>query len=130
MALTHSDPQAALDAAAFSKDISGKQTALYWLSNGTVQAAVTNYGARLVALFVPDRDGALRDVVLGFDNVDQYVEDGDYHGAIVGRYANRIARGRFSLDGKEYTLAINNAPNHLHGGIVGFNAVVWDVLSA
>ncbi|RYZ18419.1 MAG: galactose-1-epimerase, partial [Chitinophagaceae bacterium] len=130
MALTHSDPQAALDAAAFSKDISGKQTALYWLSNGTVQAAVTNYGARLVALFVPDRDGALRDVVLGFKNVDQYVEDGDYHGAIVGRYANRIARGRFSLDGKEYTLAINNAPNHLHGGIVGFNAVVWDVLSA
>ena len=130
MSLTHPDPQAALDAAAFRKEISGRPTGLYWLTNGSLSAAITNYGASLVALFVPDKDGALRDVVLGFDNIDQYIEDGDYHGAIVGRYANRIARGRFFLDGKDYTLAINNPPNHLHGGIVGFNAVVWEIEQA
>ncbi|GAB4091817.1 aldose epimerase family protein [Flaviaesturariibacter terrae] len=130
MPLTHSDPRAALDSAAFRSTISGRQTDLYWLSNGTISAAVTNYGARLVALFVPGQDDELRDIVLGFDNIGQYLEDGDYHGAIVGRYANRIARGRFSLDGNDYSLAINNPPNHLHGGLVGYNAVVWDVLSA
>ncbi|RYD90153.1 MAG: galactose mutarotase, partial [Sphingobacteriales bacterium] len=125
-----SDPRAALDSAAFRKTIQGKQTDLYWLTNGKISVAVTNYGGRLVGLFVPDKNGELRDVVIGFDNIDQYIKDGDYHGALVGRYANRIARGRFSLDGKEYSLSINNAPNHLHGGIVGFNAVVWDVLSS
>lgn len=130
MPLTHSDPGAALDPAAFQQDINGKTSGLYWLRNGAIQAAITSYGARLVALYVPDRDGALRDVVIGFDNVADYVADGDYHGAIVGRYANRIARGRFSLEGKDYTLAINNPPNHLHGGLVGFNAVVWEVVTA
>jgi aldose 1-epimerase len=127
MALTHPEPRKALIDDAFRTTIAGKETGLYWLSNGTLNVAVTNYGARLVALFAPDREGGLRDVVVGFDNIQDYIRDGDYHGAIVGRYANRIARGRFSLDGKEYTLAINNAPNHLHGGLVGFNAAVWEV---
>jgi aldose 1-epimerase len=129
MFLTHDDPRKALDEAAFRKTVSGKETALYWLSNGKLTAAITSYGARLVALFAPDRDGKLRDVVTGFDNLDDYITDGDYQGAIVGRYANRIARGRFSLEGKDYTLAINNPPNHLHGGTKGFNAVVWEVLN-
>jgi aldose 1-epimerase len=127
MPLTHDDPRKALDGAAFQKDLAGRETGLYWLSNGKLTAAVTSYGARLVALFATDKDGKFRDVVTGFDNIDDYISDGDYQGATVGRYANRIARGRFSLDGKEYTLAINNAPNHLHGGIVGFSAAVWEV---
>ncbi|RYY88502.1 MAG: galactose mutarotase [Chitinophagaceae bacterium] len=130
MALTHPDPRTALDGKSFQKEIAGKTTGLYWLANGSIAAAITNYGARLVALFVKDKDGNWRDIVLGFDNIEQYIEDGDYHGAIVGRYANRIARGRFSLEGKDYTLAINNAPNHLHGGIAGFNAAIWNVASA
>ncbi|RYZ21655.1 MAG: galactose mutarotase [Chitinophagaceae bacterium] len=130
MALTHEDPRKALSDTAFQKTIAGKETGLYWISNGSITAAITNYGARLVALFAPDRDGRLRDLVVGFDNIDDYIRDKDYHGATVGRYANRIARGRFSLDEKEYTLAINNAPNHLHGGIVGFSAQVWDIVQA
>lgn len=130
MALTHEDPRKALDAAAFRTTIAGKETDLYWIGNERIVAAVTNYGARLVALYVPDRDGKFRDLVIGFDNIQDYITDGDYQGAIVGRYANRIARGRFSLDGKDYTLAINNAPNHLHGGIVGFSAGIWEVISA
>ncbi|RYY40775.1 MAG: galactose mutarotase [Chitinophagaceae bacterium] len=130
MALTHPDPRAALDGSAFQNTINGKDTGLFWLQKDGITAAITNYGARLVALFVPDKKGQRRDIVLGFDNIEQYIEDGDYHGAIVGRYANRIARGRFSLDGKDYTLAINNAPNSLHGGIVGFNAAIWEVVSA
>ncbi|GAA4329727.1 aldose epimerase family protein [Flaviaesturariibacter amylovorans] len=131
MSFTHNDPGSALDAAAFEQTIEGKEARLYRLSNGKgLHVAITNYGARLVALYTRDRDGAWRDVVLGFDKLQGYLDDGDYHGAIVGRYANRIARGRFSLEGRDYTLAINNAPNHLHGGKKGFNAAVWDVVSA
>ena len=89
-------------------------------------AKVTNFGAIITELHVPDRQGQLADVVLGFDNLGQYVQKHPYLGATVGRFANRIAKGRFTLDGKTYTLAINNPPNALHGGLQGFDKKVWN----
>jgi aldose 1-epimerase len=84
------------------------------------------YGAIVTELHAPDRGGNKADIVLGFNNLDQYLADNPFFGAIAGRYANRIAKGKFTLDGKEYTLATNNGPNHLHGGNVGFDKRVWD----
>jgi aldose 1-epimerase len=116
------------DAKAFQQTIDDKQTNLYVLKNkNNMQIAITNYGARVVSLLVPDKDGKITDVVVGFDNVEDYSEGGDtYFGAIVGRYGNRIAKGKFKLDSKEYTLATNNGSNHLHGGNKGFSRGVWD----
>ena len=88
-------------------------------------ARFINYGGILTELWMPDRDGSLADVVLGFDNLAQFEAENHYFGSITGRVANRIERGRFSLDGQTYQLAINNAPNHLHGGIKAFDRVVW-----
>ncbi|MGD8867774.1 MAG: aldose epimerase family protein [Gemmatimonadales bacterium] len=93
--------------------------------NGVVVRAIT-YGGIITSLRVPDSSGRLDDVVLGYDNLAGYVENNPYFGAIIGRYGNRIAGGRFTLDGKTYTLATNNGPNHLHGGVKGFDKVVWD----
>ncbi|ATP55816.1 galactose-1-epimerase [Pedobacter ginsengisoli] len=117
-----------LDSTKFQKEIDGKKTNLYVLKNkNNVQAAFTNYGGRLVSLLVPDKDGKLVDVVVGFDSVDGFVNSSEpYFGATIGRYGNRIAKGKFSLDGKQYTLALNNGQNTLHGGKKGFQAVVWD----
>lgn len=114
---------------AFEKIVDGKQTGLYILTNKNgCEVAVTNYGAKIVSLMVPDENGTLTDVVTGHQSIDDYLTSEEpYFGAVCGRVANRIAKGKFTLDGKEYTLAINNGPNHLHGGIKGFNAVVWDV---
>ncbi|OOQ61831.1 aldose epimerase family protein [Mucilaginibacter pedocola] len=113
---------------AFAKTIDGKETKLFTLKNKNgMIATVTNYGGRLVSLFVPDKDGKLTDVVLGFDNVDGFVNSKEpYYGATIGRFGNRIAKGKFTLDGKEYTLVTNNGPNTLHGGKPGFQSVVWD----
>jgi len=83
------------------------------------------YGGIVRTLEVPDRDGNLGDIVLGYDSLDEYIENNPYFGALVGRYGNRIAKGKFALDGVEYTLATNNGPNHLHGGVKGFDKVVW-----
>jgi len=100
---------------------------LYTLRNaGGMEALVTNYGGTVVSLRVPDRDGRLEDVVLGFDSVDDYMADHPYFGAIIGRYCNRIAGGRFTLDGTTYQLSLNEGSNHLHGGNAGFDKVVWD----
>lgn len=88
-------------------------------------ARVTNYGTIITELLVPDRAGQMGDVVLGFDTLAPYLEGHPYFGCTVGRVANRIARGRFTLDGTDYTLAVNNGPNHLHGGLVGFDKAVW-----
>jgi len=121
-----------LDEKRFAVTVDGKPTALYTLrnKNGLV-AQITNFGATIVSLFVPDRNGAFADIVHGLDCIDDYVKhNGPYMGAICGRSANRIAGGRFLLDGKDYQLAVNNSPNHLHGGIKGFDKVVWDVKSA
>ena len=113
---------------AFGKTADGKAVDLYTLTNANgLVAKVTNYGAIVTSLLVPDRNGKLGDVVQGYDTLDEYIQDKAYFGAIVGRVGNRTAKGRFTLDGVEYTLAKNdNGVNHLHGGNVGFNKVVWE----
>lgn len=112
----------------FRTEIDGKQTDLFILSNAQgMQVAITNYGGRIVSWMAPDRDGDFDDIVLGFDSIEGYLNANEvYFGALIGRYGNRIAGGKFSLDGTEYTLATNNGPNHLHGGPGGFHNVVWD----
>ena len=93
-------------------------------SHGLI-AKISNYGTIITELHVPDRAGKNADIVLGFDNLGQYLQGHPYFGCTVGRVANRIARGQFTLDGKSYQLAVNNGPNHLHGGLKGFDKVVW-----
>ena len=93
--------------------------------NGLVMK-LTDYGAIVVELQAPDRQGNVENINLGFDSVERYLEGHPYFGSTVGRYANRIARGQFTLDGKTYQLATNNGPNHLHGGLVGFDKVLWN----
>jgi aldose 1-epimerase len=112
----------------FGKLDDGREVFLYTLTNGNgLVAQIINYGATLVSLKVPDRNGKIADVVLGYDSLQGYVKGTSYFGATVGRYANRIAKGRFTLDGKPYQLTINNDDNHLHGGKIGFSKVLWDV---
>lgn len=111
----------------FQKTIDGKQAGLYTLKNDSgMVVKITNYGAHIVSVLVPDKNGNYADVLLGYSGIDGYLKDSSYSGAIVGRYANRIAKGKFKLDGKEYTLPLNNGPNSLHGGIKGFDKVVWN----
>lgn len=101
---------------------------IFELSTGTVTAKISNVGATIVSLLVPDAKGNLADVVLGFDSLDTYANDNaPYFGCIVGRVANRIKEGKFALNGAKYTLPINNPPNSLHGGTNGFNKRVWEV---
>ena len=100
---------------------------LYTLSNENgITIKITNYGGIITHLIVPDKNGRMGDIALGYDSLQGYLEATPYFGAIVGRYANRIAKGRFTLDGKTYHLAVNNGNNTLHGGIKGFDKVVWD----
>jgi aldose 1-epimerase len=110
----------------FGKTKDGQSVDLYTLTNANgVVAKITNFGGIITQILVPDRNGKMGDIVLGFDNFAQYEAGHPFFGAIAGRYANRIAKGKFTLDGKEYTLAINNGPNSLHGGKVGFDKKVW-----
>jgi aldose 1-epimerase len=110
----------------FGKLLDGTAVDLFTLTNTNgLVAKITNLGTIITELHVPDRKGALGDVVLGFDNLAQYAKGHPCFGCTVGRVANRIAKGRFTLDGKTYTLAINNGPNHLHGGMEGFHKKVW-----
>ena len=112
---------------AFGKTGDGKQVDLYVLTNKNgVEVDITNFGAAVVSLKVPDRHGKTDDVVLGYDDLDGYLHDKSYFGATVGRYANRIAHGKFTLNGTTYALAKNDGENHLHGGVRGFNKVVWE----
>lgn len=105
----------------------GTPVSLYTLATDKgMQVQITNYGGIIVSLTVPGRDGTPADVVLGFDALDEYVGHNPFFGCIVGRYGNRIAQGRFTLDGVEYELAQNDGRNHLHGGRVGFDKRVWD----
>ncbi len=111
---------------ASTKAKGGKLT-LYTMTNSSgAQVKLTDIGAAIVGITVPDKKGAMKDVALGYRNMDDYFYDGPASGKTVGRYANRIAKGRFTLDGKEYNLPINNGPNSLHGGPEGFSNLVWD----
>jgi aldose 1-epimerase len=112
----------------FERTIDGKPTHLYVLKNKKgMQVAVTNYGGHLVSALVPDKTGKLVSVVVGFDNIEGFQKaSSSYYGGTIGRYGNRIGKGKFTLEGKEYHLALNNGPNSLHGGKKGFNDVVWD----
>lgn len=111
----------------FETTIDGKQTELYIIQNGNLEAAFTNYGGRLVSLIAPDKNQKAVDVIVGFDSVMGYKNSTEpYFGATIGRYGNRIAKGKFSLDGKQYSVPTNNGQNALHGGTKGFQDVVWD----
>ncbi|MDE6346900.1 MAG: galactose mutarotase [Muribaculaceae bacterium] len=116
-----------LDPQKFTTEINGKSTALYTLRNHAgMEACITNYGGRVVSLLVPDRDGKPTDVVLGHDNIDDYINiDGNF-GALIGRYGNRIANGCFTLNDSTYRLPVNNYGHSLHGGPVGFHHALWD----
>lgn len=110
----------------FGQTAEGQAVGLYTLRNANgVEASIMNLGAILVSLKAPDKAGNIADIVLGFDNLDGYLKPNPYFGAVVGRYGNRIAKGRFTLDGKTYKLAVNNGANHLHGGIKGFDKAMW-----
>ena len=116
-----------IDKKQFGKLPSGEMVHLFTLMNGNgLKATITNFGGCVTSLWVPDKNGKLEDIVLGFDNLEGYLENGPYFGSITGRYANRIANAKFTLDGQEYELAKNNDPNHLHGGIIGFHKVLWN----
>ncbi|MDE2646259.1 MAG: galactose mutarotase [Bacteroidota bacterium] len=106
----------------------GEEVERFRLRNTTgAEASIITYGATLVSLITPGRDGIMEDIVLGHDSLAGYLEANPYFGSIVGRYANRIAEGAFTLDGETYTLARNNGPNHLHGGVKGFDKANWEV---
>lgn len=112
----------------FQAEIAGDSVKLYTLANGEIVAAITNYGARVVSLHVPDQNGKLVDVVLGYNDLSAYRKPGEgFYGAVVGRYGNRIAKGQFELNGQSYQLEVNNGPNSLHGGTSGFFSKVWEV---
>lgn len=111
----------------FNDTLNGKQIKLFYLKNKDIEAAITNYGGRLVNLIVPDKAGMMTDIVIGFDSFKGFYHSKEhYFGATVGRYGNRIAKGKFVLDGTTYTLPLNNGPNTLHGGPGGFHNQVWD----
>jgi aldose 1-epimerase len=110
----------------FGKTADGETVNLYTIKNANgVELKVSEFGATLVSLKVPDRDGNFADIILGYDNLEGYINDATFQGVIAGRYANRIAKGKFTLDGNEYTLATNDGENHLHGGVEGFGKKVW-----
>lgn len=111
--------------------VDGKEVKLYTLRNSKgVEAKIMNYGGIVTSIRVPDKNGVFGDVVLGYDNLAGYLKETPYFGCLVGRYGNRIANGKFTLDGKEYTLAQNDGNNSLHGGVKGFDKVVWNVVKA
>jgi len=118
-----------LDQASFGTTAEGRKVDLFTLSHGGLQMKLTNFGGRITQLLVPDRDGKEQTVVLGFDNLNSYLGDVRFFGSIVGRVANRIAGGKITVAGKEYSLPINDGAgrqNTLHGGLKGFDKVVWD----
>jgi aldose 1-epimerase len=113
--------------APFGKTLEGVPADIFTLRNANgLEARITNYGGVVVSLSAPDRDGQMGDVVLGFDDLDGYLTHKSYFGALVGRYSNRIAKGKFTLNGVSYSLEINNGPNSLHGGREGFDKAVWE----
>lgn len=125
-AAVNAAPQARVTAAPFGALPSGAAVRLFTLTNANgVELRVTDYGGIVTSITTPDRTGTMADIVLGYDSLDGYLKSTPYFGAIVGRYANRLAKARFTLDGTAYALAANNGPNTLHGGVVGFDKVLW-----
>lgn len=111
----------------YGKTKDGVEAYIFELKNTKgMTAMITNFGGVVLSLYVPDREGNFEDVVLGYDKLEDYIKPGPYFGAIVGRYANRIEKGYFKLNGIEYKLARNNGENHLHGGLLGFDKVLWE----
>jgi aldose 1-epimerase len=133
---TMSNTNSSVTKADFGRTPDGTPVEIYTLRNGKgMEADIMTYGGIVTSLKTPDKNGNFADVVLGFDNLDGYTKDAylkncPYFGALIGRYGNRIAFGKFSLDGTQYTLPINNAPNTLHGGLKGFDKVVWTIEEA
>jgi aldose 1-epimerase len=122
--------KAAVKHAPFGQLPDGTAVEVFTLTNaGGMEVRTIPYGAVIVSIKVPDRDGRFEDVVLGFDNLEDYLKRRTFFGAVVGRYGNRIAKGRFTLDGNTYQLATNNGPNHLHGGLAGFDKLLWNAQS-
>ena len=120
-------PPQPITRADFGATADGEAVHSYTLRNASgIEMRVISLGGIVTHLITPDRDGNMADIVLGFDTIDKYLEEPPYFGALIGRYGNRIAKARFAIDGTEYALAANNGPNHLHGGIKGFDKVVWD----
>lgn len=118
----------AIQTEAFGTLPDGRVVNRYTLSNGKgMEVKVINYGGIIQSVYVPDKKGVLEDVTLGFDTLPPYLHNAPYFGAIIGRYGNRIGKGKFTLEGVDYTLPVNNAPNHLHGGTVGFDKVFWEI---
>ena len=119
-------PMTRLESATFGQTADGQTVQLFTLRNANgIVAKVMSYGATLTELDVPDRTGKTANVILGSDNWAAYAKGHPAAGSVIGRFANRIAKGRFTLDGKDYSLVVNNGPNHLHGGTVNFARVVW-----
>ena len=112
----------------FQTTINGKKTDLYILRNRKgYEVAISNYGGAICAIMVPDKDGKVANVIQGHDSIQQLMSGNEpYLSTLIGRWGNRICKGQFTLNGKDYQLALNDGPNHLHGGAVGFNAKVWD----
>jgi aldose 1-epimerase len=120
----------AMPTSVFGKLPDGREVYQYTLRNASgMTVQIINYGAAVTSILVPDRNGQFDDVVLGYDSLQGYVNGTAYFGAVVGRYGNRIGKARFQLDGKDYQLAVNDGDNHLHGGKVGFNKVLWETKS-
>ena len=121
-----SDP--AMTRQKFGTTPDGRDAWVYTLRNSSgMEARITNFGGVVLSLLAPDKDGRFTDIVLGYDSLPGYVANKPYFGALIGRYGNRIGKGKFSLEGVDYTLATNNGPNHLHGGVTGFDKVLWEV---
>lgn len=117
------------DTSGYNRKIGGQQVELYYLKNNNgMQVVVSNFGAHLIGAWLPDRRGNLTSVILGFDNIEGLALQKSYYGSTVGRYANRIAKGKFILEGKKYTLPINNGPNSLHGGVNNFSFKMWQAM--
>jgi len=125
-ACTTKSIQPSITSSEFGVMPNGQKSLIYTLVNQQgLEAKITDYGAKLVSLEIPDKNGLLADVILGYETLDQYLKGDQYFGATVGRYANRIAKGKFTLEGKEYQLALNNGVNHLHGGPKGYQSLIW-----
>ena len=122
--------QLSVTEAPFGKLPSGEQTTLYTLTNANgLVVKLSNFGGTITSISIPDRTGKMGDIILGFNDVDGYLKNKSFFGSVIGRFGNRIGKGQFTLEGKKYQLTLNDGPNHLHGGTVGFDKTLWQAKS-